>query len=143
MAHILVLQTLPQSSQRTVSIEFLVLSLLTLHLSTFKEKEKTQLRTSLHFSTNPETMHLLQTLTVSFHWHDLSERAYECDTCQLFLHHWRDVKVFILAQVQQGSGRYQHDYSFLFHLEENVLSRAVKNNGLVGTTKNSVRAGDY
>lgn len=53
------------------------------------------------------------------------------------------MKVFILAQVQQGSGWYQHDYSFLFHLEENVLSREVKNNGLVGTTKNSVRAGDY
>ena len=53
------------------------------------------------------------------------------------------MKVFVLAQVQQGSGPYQHDYSFLFHLEKNVLSRAVKNNGFVGTTENSMRAGDY
>lgn len=86
-------------------------------------------------------MHLVQTLTVSC-WQELSECVHECDTCQLFLHRWRDVKVFIFVEVQQGSGQHQHDYSFLFHLEENVCSRAVKNNGSVGTTKNSVRAGN-
>lgn len=50
--------------------------------------------------------------------------------------------MFILAEIQQGIGSVSTDYSFLLHLAENVLSRALKNGSLGGTSKNSVRAED-
>ena len=75
------------------------------HTHTFIGKEKKKLNWGLTscFSIKPETTHSRQTLIISkcgTIW--ASVCVHECNSCQWFLHHWRNVKVFILAEKQPG-----------------------------------------
>ena len=68
-----------------------------------KRKKKTELGADLVFfyqtrnhtlSSNPHNLH------VWHHWESVC--MHECNSCQWFLHQWRNVKVFILAEKQPG-----------------------------------------